>query len=96
MYCVDKFQKDVLALSSSDRLEGQGVGGGQTDRLNIPVDLFVRNLSFKTTEEQLKKFFEQYGEVQYAEVPFLNLKIMLVRRQREREREKGFFIIYPE
>ncbi|OZC06175.1 hypothetical protein X798_06841 [Onchocerca flexuosa] len=53
------------SLSSSDRLEGQC---GQTDRLNMPVDLFVRNLSFKTTEEQLKKFFEQYGEVQYAEV----------------------------
>ncbi|MCP9264385.1 hypothetical protein DINM_022450 [Dirofilaria immitis] len=38
---------------SSDRLEGQC---GQTDRLNMPVDLFVRNLSFKTTEEQLKSF----------------------------------------
>ncbi|VDN03122.1 unnamed protein product [Thelazia callipaeda] len=53
------------SLPPSDRLEGQS---GQTDRLNMPVDLFVRNLSFKTTEEQLKKFFEQYGEVQYAEV----------------------------
>lgn len=47
---------------------GVGQDDGQIDRLRTPVDLFVRNLSFKTNEEALKNFFAQYGEVQYAEV----------------------------
>lgn len=66
----------ILAPTERKRLSGsEDIGDtvgcpdeGQTDRLLMPVDLFVRNLSFKTTDETLKNFFEKYGEVQYAEV----------------------------
>lgn len=45
-----------------------GLDGSLNEGLRVPVDLIVLNLSFKTDEEALKKFFEQYGEVQYVEV----------------------------
>ncbi|EJW85491.1 hypothetical protein WUBG_03595 [Wuchereria bancrofti] len=45
-----------------------GWDGSLNESLRVPVDLIVLNLSFKTDEEALKKFFEQYGEVQYVEV----------------------------
>lgn len=45
-----------------------GLDGSLNESLRVPVDLIVLNLSFKTDEEALKKFFEQYGEVQYVEV----------------------------
>lgn len=45
-----------------------GLDGSLNDSLRVPVDLIVLNLSFKSEEDTLKKFFEQYGEVQYVEV----------------------------
>lgn len=45
-----------------------GLDNSLNEGLRVPVDLIVLNLSFKTDEESLKKFFEQYGEVQYVEV----------------------------
>ncbi|VDK80532.1 unnamed protein product [Onchocerca ochengi] len=45
-----------------------GLDGSLNESLRVPVDLIVLNLPFKTEEEALKKFFEQYGEVQYVEV----------------------------
>lgn len=32
--------------------------------------IFVRNLSFQTTSNGLKKFFEQYGSVKHAEIVY--------------------------
>uniref|UniRef100_A0A0R3RT64 TAR DNA-binding protein 43 n=1 Tax=Elaeophora elaphi TaxID=1147741 RepID=A0A0R3RT64_9BILA len=71
----------IFATSSGDRkrpsndhmgdLVGEkrsGLDGSLNEGLRVPVDLIVLNLSFKTDEETLKKFFEQYGEVQYVEV----------------------------
>lgn len=45
-----------------------GLDDSLNESMRVPVDLIVLNLSFKTDEEALKIFFEQYGEVQYAEV----------------------------
>lgn len=49
-----------------DKMEIAGVGrqAGKGDSMNI----YVGNLSFKTTEEELKQVFEAFGEVSSAKI----------------------------
>ncbi len=35
---------------------------------NLDNTIFIRNVSFETTEEDFKKFFEQFGKVYFAKV----------------------------
>lgn len=50
--------------------ESSGNPAGKTRRLDVKKnqDLVVLGLPWKTTEEELKTYFEQYGEVVFSEV----------------------------
>lgn len=51
------------------------------------MNIFVGNLAFKTTEANLRKLFEEYGEVEQCTI------IM----DREHNRSKGFgFVVMPD
>lgn len=59
-----------------------GLDESLNESLRVPVDLIVLNLSFSTTEENLKTFFEQFGEVQYVEVClWTDYKVCLSQKQ---------------
>lgn len=54
-----------------EEVEGGGGGTAKLKRLDTPPrcsDLIVLGLPYKTTQEQFKSYFEQFGKVAAAEV----------------------------
>jgi RNA recognition motif-containing protein len=49
-------------------ISGHIPGGGFFRIININMNIFVANLSFQTKEEELKKLFEDFGEVESVKI----------------------------
>ncbi|PIK58354.1 putative TAR DNA-binding protein 43 isoform X2 [Apostichopus japonicus] len=72
VYCVVYPKGTTGSENKRKGEESSGNPAGKTRRLDVKKnqDLVVLGLPWKTTEEELKTYFEQYGEVVFSEIKF--------------------------